>query len=101
MNEAEVEQEIQDKNLNAPRITPERINSLIEKAEYWVVPNSTTTVCAIKLYNGFVVVGHSACASVDNFNADLGAKIAFGDAREKIWQLEGYALRCMLAANEG
>jgi hypothetical protein len=48
--------------------------------------------------NGYTVVGKSACASPENFDAELGRKIAWEDARKQIWALEGYALRNQLAA---
>ena len=54
----------------------------------------------LTLKNGFMVVGESACASPANFDAELGKKIAHDNARNKIWALEGYALRNRLAAAE-
>ncbi len=59
---------------------------------------SCLTVCALVLNNGFTVVGKSACASPENFDAALGRKIAYADARQQIWALEGYALKNKLAA---
>jgi hypothetical protein len=56
------------------------------------------TVCCLKLSNGFTVTGESACASPENFDAELGKKIARGNARDKIWALEGYVLRNTLSA---
>lgn len=40
----------------------------------------------------------SACASPENFDAELGAKIARQHAKDKIWALEGYRLKSSLAA---
>lgn len=51
------------------------------------------TLCIITLRNGFTVTGESACASLENFNRELGQDIAKRHAVEKIWALEGYALR--------
>ena len=93
MNEHEIEQEIQSKNLVAPRITPEHIDSVIVGEDYHVFPGTTMTVCCLKLANGFTVVGESACASPENFDEEIGKKIARTQARDKIWALEGYALR--------
>ncbi len=45
------------------------------------------------LENGFTVTGESACASPENFDAEIGKKIAYDNAREKIWLLEGYLLK--------
>lgn len=93
MNEQQVEQTIQDKGLNAPRLTPKHIDGVMVAGSYHVFPGTTTTVCCLTLKNGFTVVGESACASPENFDEELGRKIAYKNAREKIWQLEGYLLR--------
>lgn len=93
MNEQDIEKEIIDKNLTAPRLTPENIEDTIAGIDYHVFPNSCVTVCCLTLINGFNVVGTSACASPENFDEELGAKIARGNARDKIWELEGYLLK--------
>lgn len=92
-NETEIENEIQEKGLNAPRLTSEAIDAKIKGEEYHVFPGTTVTVCCLTLGNGFTTVGHSACASAENFDLELGRKIAKQNAREKIWVLEGYLLR--------
>lgn len=97
MNETDVENEIQAKGLTAPRITPLMIDNAIKAEAYYVFPGQTMTVCCLTLWNGYQVVGESACASPENFNAELGRKIARDNARNKIWALEGYALRCRLS----
>jgi hypothetical protein len=93
MNEQEIEKEIQDKGLTAARVTPERLDEVIAGEDYHVFPGSQLTVCCLTLENGFTVTGESACASPENFNAELGRKIARNNARDKIWALEGYALK--------
>lgn len=93
MSEQAIEKEINDKGLNAPRLTPDHIDSVIKQTDYYIVPGTTTTVCSLVLKNGFTVIGSSACASPDNFNTELGQKIAFKNAREQIWHLEGYLLK--------
>ena len=92
-NEQQIEQEIKDKGLNAPRLTPESIDAVIVGEDYHVFTGTTLTVCALKLKNGFVVTGESAAASPENFDAEIGKKIARQNAREKIWMLEGYLLK--------
>lgn len=96
MNEQDIqaiEQEIQDKGLTAPRVTPKRIDEVIAGEAYHVFPGTTLTICCLTLANGFTVTGESACASPENFDAELGRKIARYNAKQKIWALEGYALR--------
>lgn len=96
MSEPDIEQAIQDKGLNAPRLTPADIDAAIKYCEYWVVPNTTTTVCAMVLQNNFVLIGSSAAASMANFDEEIGKKIAYTNAREQIWALEGYLLKTKL-----
>lgn len=93
MNEKDIESEIQAKGLTAPRLTPDSITATIAKEDYHVFPGTTLTVCLLTLHNGFHVIGESASASPENFDADLGRKIAFQKARDRIWPLEGYLLR--------
>ena len=59
------------------------------------------TFCVLVLRNGFTVTGESACASPENFRADIGRKIARQNAVAKIWPLMGYELRSNLAAQQG
>ena len=119
-NEQKIEQEIQDKGLNAPRLTPEHIDSLIVseiyitgrdainaamnsvtgliKSQYaegvdLLAPAETLTFCIFILKNGFTVTGESACASPENFDKLIGQKLAYENALNKIWQLEGYLLK--------
>lgn len=96
-DEANVEAEIQRKGLNAPRLNPQHIDDQILTEQFHVFPGTTLTVCALTLRNGFNVVGESASASPENFDAELGRKIARDNARNKIWALEGYLLRSKLA----
>jgi hypothetical protein len=91
-SEQEIEEFIVAKGLTAPRLTPELIDDVIFCANYHVF-GKVLTVCCLKLVNGFTVTGESACASPENFNAELGESIAFKNARDKIWMLEGYLLR--------
>lgn len=93
MSEEAIEKEIQDKGLNAPRLTPQSIDDAIKGEEFHVFDGSCLTVCCLTLKNGFTVTGESACASPANFNAEVGQKIAKENARSKIWALEGYLLK--------
>ena len=113
-NEKQIEQEIQDKGLTAPRITPQRIEEVIEDVQYLTAGDGAygyqtreetvdvatypsaldlLTFCVITLKNGFTVTGESARASPENFNEEIGRKIAYDNAKNKIWPLEGYLLK--------
>lgn len=119
MSDKDIEQEIQAKGKTAPRITPDHIESVIVAENYFTaadgvlgayksnddvyvgaIPNDWTaashpllTFCVLVLKNGFTVTGESACASPENFDAEIGRKIARENAVNKIWMLEGYQLK--------
>lgn len=125
MTDSQIEQEIQAKGLTAPRVTPADIEANIASEHYftafdgaahtgehskwagdWEVPRSSEalgllTFCVLVLRNGFTVTGESACASPENFDAELGRKIARQDAINKIWPLMGYELKSKLQHGNG
>ncbi|PIW09583.1 MAG: hypothetical protein COW39_04210 [Comamonadaceae bacterium CG17_big_fil_post_rev_8_21_14_2_50_60_13] len=115
--DAGIEQEIQAKGLTAPRVTPADIEANIAVEHYFrasdavfhngggptVYPEpelALLTFCVLILKNGFTVTGESACASRENFDAEIGRKIAKQNAVQKIWPLMGYALKERLNSNE-
>ena len=51
------------------------------------------TLCLVVTRSGFTIIGKSAPASADNFDAELGRKLAYEDAVRQLWPLMGYALR--------
>jgi len=89
----QTEKFIKDNVLTAPRITPEHIQNCIQSWQYHIFHNSCLTVCCVTLRNGYTVTGESACASPENFNKELGEKIARANAVNKIGGLEGYLLK--------
>jgi len=56
------------------------------------------SICLLVMKNGFTIIGKSAPAAPENFNAELGRKLAYEDAVRQIWPLMGFALRDRLAA---
>ncbi|HCD4414278.1 TPA: Gp49 family protein [Salmonella enterica subsp. enterica serovar Oslo] len=116
MSDMEIEAEIQAKGKTAPRLTPAHIEHVIAEEHYftafdgiraanmgvgdaWTAHKSTDllTFCVLVLKNGFTVTGESACASPENFDAEIGRKVARKKALEKIWPLEGYLLKQKLS----
>jgi hypothetical protein len=120
-----IEQEICAKGANVgPRITPADIEANIASEHYFTAadgmrgvwgdsshlledtclrpasPLHLLTFCVLVLRNGFTVTGESACASPENFNAEIGQKIARQNAVAKMWPLMGYELRSSLM-NQG
>lgn len=124
MNDQTIEQEIQAKGKTAPRITTLDIERNIAGEHYFTANDgvngaaadgrqfiichkpegvnyeqalSLLTFCVLVLRNGFTVTGESACASPENFDAEIGRKIARQNAIQKIWPLMGYALKNQLS----
>ncbi len=121
MNDHDIEQEIQAKGLTAPRVTPADIEANIVGEHYFTAadavrasefyneaaeaneealgyqPLNLLTFCVLVLRNGFTVTGESACASPENFDAEIGRKIARQNAVQKLWPLMGYHLKQKLA----
>ena len=110
----ELEQQIKEAGADkAPRITPDHIKSKVLGTYFFtgldgaasVLPDLATiknqetqslsllTFCVLVLENGFTVTGESACASPENFNEEIGRKIAYENAIDKVWLLEGYLLK--------
>lgn len=100
----------------APRVTPADLEANIASEHYFTAEEGAQgalaktrpelgmenpslallTFCVIVLKNGFTVTGESACASPENFNADIGKSIARANAVAKIWPLMGYELKTKL-----
>ncbi len=93
MSEQTIENEIQEKGLNAPRLTPADIDAKIKGKTFTNLPSGKCTICEITLLNGYTIRGEAACVSPANFNQEIGNKISYENARDKIWQLEGYLLQ--------
>lgn len=87
---ADLEQAIQE--MPFEKVTKEGIERKIAKVDYMVLPDSTVTLCNITLDNGYSVRGESACVDKRNFNIEIGKGLAYKQAFDKIWALEGYAL---------
>ena len=116
-SDAGIERLIQTKGKTAARVTPQDIERAITSEHYFTagqaveqqtapheqIPTSLylLTFCVLTMRNGFTVTGESACASPENFDAEIGRKIARQNAVQKIWPLLGYELKTKLAAEEG
>ena len=117
------EAKIQAKGKTAARVTPADVEAEIAGETYFTAadgyrsapcfdpngqpadclpppaPLELLTFCVLVLRNGFTVTGESACASPENFDAEIGRKIARQNAVQKIWPLMGYELRTKLAGD--
>lgn len=116
LDDAAIEQEIRFKGLDSPRVTPADIEANIGAEFYFTAaegadgagalrnkavdgtpgPLELLTFCVLVLRNGFTVTGESACASPENFDAEIGRKIARVNAVNKVWPLMGYELKTRL-----
>jgi len=92
-NEMDIENRIQELRLNAPRLSPDWIDGIIDGKTFTVLPSGKCMICELTLKNGFTVRGESSCVSKANFNQEIGERISFENARNKVWELEGYLLQ--------
>ncbi|MGG1947092.1 Gp49 family protein [Trinickia sp. NRRL B-1857] len=118
-----IEQEIVRKGKTALRVTPQAVEAAIAEERYFTAaqgaamaweqgpigsqgapdelgPLALLTFCVLVLRNGFTVTGESACASPENFDSEIGRKIARQNAVAKIWPLEGYLLKQRLREHD-
>jgi hypothetical protein len=77
------------------KVTQEQIDKLLDNA---IVEEQTfhgrEFVASYSLqdrYN-FTVTGRAACVDPDNFDIEIGRKLAREDAARQLWKLEGYLL---------
>ena len=73
------------------KLTPDMIEDLCGEATYF--QHGTLTLCVLELTNGATVVGESNVIDPTNYNEVLGKQFALKAAKDKIWQLEGYAMK--------
>lgn len=79
-----------------PHITPADIDMEIATAkaiQYHRFPYTTVTVCCVTLSNGFSVVGKSAAVSSENYDFEIGCRVAREDAENQLWELLGFRLK--------
>ena len=70
--------------------TQEEVSTAIEAIPD---PLHQLTFCVLVLRNGFTVTGESACASPENFDPEIGRRVARANAVQKIWPLLGFLLK--------
>lgn len=115
-DDSAIEAEIIAKGLTAPRVTTADIESNIAGETYFTAADGVLgayknhndvyqgtdahndayrllTFCVLVLRNGFTVTGESACDSPENFDAEVGRKIARANAVNKCWPLLGFSLK--------
>ncbi len=117
MTKESTEQMISDRASSAPRVTPADIQAAIRETHFFTAadgvfgasitdglddgstpPLNLLTFCVLVLHNGFTVTGESACASPENFDAEIGRRVARENAENKIWPLLGFRLKDQLHA---
>lgn len=74
------------------RVTKESIEKKIAKTDFQKISEKITH-CIITLENGFQVTGEVSCVDPKNYNQEIGEKISYENAFNKIWVIEGYLLQ--------
>lgn len=73
-----------------PRVTLDSLLAKIKDTRYYC--DDVLTIAVVETVNGFKFVGHSAPASPQNFNPELGRSLARENAIRNMWSHEGYLL---------
>lgn len=74
------------------RLTEEFLENEIKHITYTRL-TGTLTHCAITVKNGFVFTGESACVDESDYEREIGEKVAFSNAFEKMWMPYGFYLK--------
>lgn len=118
----DIQKDIEARGLNAPRVKPADVEAEIASEHYFTAQDGALyatgniqgevyriadsdalgllTFCVLVLRNGFTVTGESACASPENFDADIGRRVARQNALNKVWPLLGFRLRDQIVSGE-
>lgn len=75
------------------RLTPADLDALVKDYMFIQPVGSTLTICVLELTNGCTLQGTSNVIDPANYDADLGMQAALANAKNKIWEAEGYALK--------
>lgn len=101
-DDAAIEQLIQAKGLDAPRVTADDLAANILHVEYvkrLTFGGQVLRWAVITTRSGFAVTGRpSASVSPENDDAEVGERVAFENAKNELWTLMGYALKERLSA---
>lgn len=76
-------------------ITKGQIKEIMNNAEYKIFHRVFDKQCVVvaKIYNGFTIVGESACVDPNNYEEEIGYELALKDIENQLWMLEGYLLQ--------
>jgi hypothetical protein len=116
----DIQKDIEARGLDAPRVRPADVEAEIADEFYFTASDGVSgclsartqilkaqpvalgllTFCVLVLRNGFTVTGESACASLENFDADIGRRVARQNALNKVWPLLGFRLRDQLSIEQ-
>lgn len=76
------------------KVTVEQVNEIMESSKYQTFHAFGKQCIVVALLpNGFTVVGESACVDPNNYDEEIGYKLALKRIKDKIWELEGYKLQ--------
>ena len=80
------------------RVTPRAINEAIKATRYYY--DDLLTIAVLELWNGFKLIGQSACVDPANYNKELGERLAREDAVRQVWAFLGFEILCKLAESK-
>ena len=69
------------------RLTEKDLEKEVAGEDYYQFPETTVTVCCLKLHNGMCLIGESACIDKCYFDPEVGKKVARENALDQLWKL--------------
>ena len=85
---------VEEKKMSKITITKDKINRLMDNAKFETMTVfGKCTIVVAQLENGFILTESSACVDPANYDEEMGKRICKDKIRDRLWELEGYALQ--------
>lgn len=78
------------------KVTKEMVEEQIVGKTFTTLPSGKKMVCELTLKNGFTVTGEASVVDKENFVQEVGEKISYQRAFDKVWYLLGYEMQTKL-----
>ena len=96
-HDQEIEKQIQEKGLNAPRVKNENIDQIMEKIVYnFTQVSEKRLICQAIIGTFWIADGNSVTVDPKNFDLELAKEVSLQNAKEaarnKLWEYEGWRL---------
>lgn len=74
------------------KVTFQEVENAISKKEF-IKMGLKKTICHLTLIDGFEVIGSAGIVNPEDFNMEIGSKIAYENALDQVWSHMGSILQ--------